>query len=183
MCAWIEGNHWTKQIGAPHRQHSWYTTIATLQGVPQGVRSECVRLGGGGGGGLTKNDLHSCCDRVGEAKDGVGESVGVSAGHHSQSEGGLDWDESRPLEVDSCPVLSVEQEPVQEFIEEAISSYTDNSDGDGREKQGETEKGGNMDSVFTYVRSMSMESGATYVHPKWQGGAFNGEQVTVSTNN
>ena len=48
MYAWIEGNHWTKQIGAPHRQHSWYTSIATLQGVPQGVRSECVRVGGGG---------------------------------------------------------------------------------------------------------------------------------------
>ena len=100
-------------------------------------------------GGLTKNDLHSCCDRVGEAKDGVGESVGVSAGHHPQSEGGLDWDESRPLEVDPCPVLSVEQEPVEEFIEEAISSYTDNSDRVRREKQGETEKGGNMGLVFT----------------------------------
>ena len=114
-------------------------------------------------GGLTKNDLHSCCDRVGEAKDGVGESVGVSAGHHPQSEGGLDWDESCPLEVDSCPVLSVEQEPVQEFIEEAISSYTDNSDGDGREKQGETEKGGNMDSVFTYVACQWKVELHTYV--------------------
>ena len=86
---------------------------------------------------------------MGEAKDGVGESVGVSAGHHPQSEGGLDWDESRPLEVDPCPVLSVEQEPVEEFIEEAISSYTDNSDRVRREKQGETENGGNMGLVFT----------------------------------
>ena len=68
----------------------------------------CVEVGG-----LTKYDLHSCCDRVGGAEDRVGEGVGVSAGHHPQSEGGLDGDEPRPPEVDSRPVLRMEQETVE----------------------------------------------------------------------
>lgn len=85
-------------------------------------------------GQLTKNDLHGCCDRVGGAEDGVGEGVGVSTWHHPQPESGLDRDEPGPLEVNSSPVLGVEQEPIEQLIEETISSYTDNT---GTEREGD----------------------------------------------
>ena len=95
--------------------------------------------------GLTKDDLHSGCDRVGGAEGGVGESVGVSTWYHTQWEGRLDWDKPCPLEVDTCSELSVEQEAIEQLIEETISSHTNNTGrGEGRgeeEGRGEGERG------------------------------------------